>query len=214
VRALYLFHESRRAFIQLRDGLVLGRARGDLNFDEDPLVSRTHCRILIEGDVQYIEDLGSRNRTRVNHVTIEPRTRRRLHLNDVIKIGRQRLILTHQNQSTPVGNVDPTRETLRPELEVRLPHLPELEPVVEPEAPAAPEPAQTRPTLEMEHTRIRPVLLEAPPIQGTHTQSMRRIVREPAPRKRAPRAAGRAGGWIIRFAVALAALAAGWWLSS
>ena len=218
MRALYLFHETKGSFIPLRDGLVLGRSRADLNFEEDPLVSRQHCRILVEGDEHYIEDLGARNRTRINHIALEPKARRRVHLNDVIKVGNQRLILTHQNQAVPVGNVDPTCETQAPILETQrtAPAVLELSPEPPPpEPPKAPPPKAQLGPREFELTRIHTVQLvdseppTLPPVAAK--ERSRRIVRERGPRPRVTRnTAGQES--LLRFIFVATALVAAWYL--
>ncbi|MEM1434544.1 MAG: FHA domain-containing protein [Pseudomonadota bacterium] len=49
-----------------RDSFVLGRdSECDIQLD-DPLVSRHHARVFFEGGIWQIEDLGSRNGTRVD----------------------------------------------------------------------------------------------------------------------------------------------------
>ncbi|MEQ1569709.1 MAG: FHA domain-containing protein [Myxococcota bacterium] len=53
--------------VQLHDGkpLVVGRKRGDLILD-DPLVSGSHCRILVKDEGFVLQDLGSTNGTMVD----------------------------------------------------------------------------------------------------------------------------------------------------
>jgi len=108
MRQLYFFHDQAKTYIPIHDGLVIGRSKGDLHFKDDPLVSRQHCKFTIShGDV-FVEDLGSTNPTRVNRVPLTPKRRRKLLINDVIKVGEQRLILTAQTQTTPTGTQDST----------------------------------------------------------------------------------------------------------
>lgn len=105
---LYFFHDQRKHYIPIHDGLVIGRSKGDLNFEDDPLISRQHCRILIIKGEAYLEDLGSTNPTRVNRVPLLPNRRRRLLINDVVKVGEQRLILTTQTLHKPAGTQEGT----------------------------------------------------------------------------------------------------------
>jgi pSer/pThr/pTyr-binding forkhead associated (FHA) protein len=97
----FLFNDHSRTFVPIRDGMVFGRSSGDLQFREDGLISREHCRIRLQGSSVYIEDLASTNGTKVNSVKIIARRSRRIQFHDVIEIGRQRLILTAQNRHTP-----------------------------------------------------------------------------------------------------------------
>lgn len=53
------------------------------------------------GDEVYIEDLGSTNRTTVNREEIDSHRRKRLRINDVVRIGGQRLVLTRQADAEP-----------------------------------------------------------------------------------------------------------------
>ena len=105
---LFLYHDQRKSFIAVKDGLTLGRTGGDFKFSGDPLVSSLHCRFYVVGCSVYVEDLDSTNRTQVNRVPILPRRRRRVLINDVIKVGNQRLILTQQKVHQPPGSQDET----------------------------------------------------------------------------------------------------------
>lgn len=73
---LFLYHDQRKAFIAIRDGMTIERNDGDFKFSGDPLVSSLHCKIHLVGRSVYIEDLDSNNRTQVNRVPIVPRRRR------------------------------------------------------------------------------------------------------------------------------------------
>ncbi len=106
----YLFNEADSSFIPVQDGFVLGRTEGHLRFEDDLKVSRSHCQLRIIHQELYIEDLASRNQTRVNRVALIPRQPRKIRFNDVIRIGDQRLILTATPTGIPEGNVERTRE--------------------------------------------------------------------------------------------------------
>jgi hypothetical protein len=58
----------------------------------DPLVSRNHARVVVDGDTVTIEDLGSRNGSRVNEHIL--RGTQPLHDGDRIRIGTQDLVFT------------------------------------------------------------------------------------------------------------------------
>lgn len=97
----FLFNNVSKNFFEIWDGFSCGRLEGDLKFPADDVVSRKHCRFSVEGSTVYIEDLHSRNHTKLNTVPIRPGYRRKLHLNDVIEFGVQRFILTNQQIMTP-----------------------------------------------------------------------------------------------------------------
>lgn len=97
----YFFHDQRREFLPIRNGFTLGRIRGHITFSDDARISREHCRIHMIGDAVYIEDLGSTNRTTINRQEIDPFRRQLIRLNDVIRIGQQRLVLTCEKDTEP-----------------------------------------------------------------------------------------------------------------
>jgi pSer/pThr/pTyr-binding forkhead associated (FHA) protein len=69
---------------------LAGRAASaDLRID-DPRVSRLHARIEMREDGVYVEDLGSRNGTAVDGITVDGS--RRLAVDDEIAIGSARVI--------------------------------------------------------------------------------------------------------------------------
>lgn len=82
--ALVLLLQGRR--ITLSPGVhLVGRARdADVRVD-DPCVSRRHARIVVDGDIASIEDLGSRNGTQVGGVPVCRPTR--LTAGDVVALG-------------------------------------------------------------------------------------------------------------------------------
>jgi pSer/pThr/pTyr-binding forkhead associated (FHA) protein len=105
----YLYNNDSGEFREVKDLAFVGRADADLDFPDDHLISRRHCRFSIGANDVYIEDFGSTNQTRVNGVPLTPHKRRRLLLNDVVEVGTQRLILTNQNKRAPSNVKDPER---------------------------------------------------------------------------------------------------------
>jgi hypothetical protein len=73
-----------------RGATLLGRSSECHVTIEDPLVSRQHARIVLEGDEAIVSDLGSRNGVKVNGVTIRQPTL--LQDGDRIRIGTQELV--------------------------------------------------------------------------------------------------------------------------
>lgn len=94
------FEEKHLAVLQLKDTagmatisldtpqIVIGRSKGvDIQI-KDKFISTKHARILVVHNSYYIEDLGSRNGTRVNG---NPISRTRLANQDVINLGQTNL---------------------------------------------------------------------------------------------------------------------------
>jgi len=104
--AFFLFDDRRKHFMEVRSGMTLGRSGADVQFGADELVSRKHCRFVVDGNHIYLEDLGSTNRTKVNSVAVTPGHRRRIQLYDVIELGKQKLILTNRPERRPASTTD------------------------------------------------------------------------------------------------------------
>lgn len=60
-------------------------------FDPDMTVSRLHARISFEGSFFYIEDLKSRNKTRIGALVLTPMKPELLQHEDTVHFGRVRL---------------------------------------------------------------------------------------------------------------------------
>ena len=86
--------------------LVCGREGSHLVFPSDDLMSKKHCRFSLKDGFAYVEDLRSKNRTKVNSLALTPGHPRRLQLNDVVEFGSHRFILTHQNKFAPANIQD------------------------------------------------------------------------------------------------------------
>lgn len=57
-------------------------------FPNSEIVSRVHANLRIEGDIYYVEDVGSSNGTYVNNLPIAPGNRHRLRSGDRIALGK------------------------------------------------------------------------------------------------------------------------------
>ena len=57
-------------------------------FPNSEIVSRVHATIRVEGDVYYIEDVGSSNGTYINNMPLPPGNRHRLRAGDRIALGK------------------------------------------------------------------------------------------------------------------------------
>ena len=60
--------------------------------------SRQHCRLFVEEDAFFLEDLGSMNGTRLNETEVKPGNVHRLTPGDVISAGRVALAFKAQPQ--------------------------------------------------------------------------------------------------------------------
>ena len=96
--AAKLFHVQTNSTIELPVGINLlhigkpnDRIPPDIDvsgFPESEIVSRIHANIRIEGDVYYIEDVGSSNGTYVNNLPLAAGNRHRLRPGDRIALGK------------------------------------------------------------------------------------------------------------------------------
>jgi len=75
-----------------RGATLIGRSSDCHVTIEDPLVSREHARIIIDGDGALCEDLGSRNGVKINGVAIPARKTAPLKDGDRLRIGTQELV--------------------------------------------------------------------------------------------------------------------------
>ncbi|MEM6838309.1 MAG: FHA domain-containing protein [Cyanobacteria bacterium P01_C01_bin.120] len=57
-------------------------------FPDSEIVSRVHASIRVEGDIYYIEDVGSSNGTYINNLPLSPGNRHRLRPGDRIALGK------------------------------------------------------------------------------------------------------------------------------
>jgi hypothetical protein len=73
-----------------RGATLIGRSSDCQVTIEDPLVSRQHARILLEGDEAKVEDLGSRNGVKLNGVAVKQAAT--LKDGDRLRIGTQELV--------------------------------------------------------------------------------------------------------------------------
>lgn len=80
---------------------VIGRGAECQLAVDDPLVSRRHAALHVDGSGVVIEDLGSRNGVRVNGVRIDGPVR--LSSGDRIDIGAQQLVIREATTSPPQG---------------------------------------------------------------------------------------------------------------
>jgi pSer/pThr/pTyr-binding forkhead associated (FHA) protein len=93
-----LLHVQTSTVIELPQGLNLihlgkpnDRIPADVDlsgFPNSEIVSRIHADIRVEGDLYYLEDVGSSNGTYVNNTVLPPGNRHRLRPGDRIALGK------------------------------------------------------------------------------------------------------------------------------
>jgi hypothetical protein len=105
-----------------RGATLIGRSSECHVTIEDPLVSRQHARILIEGDDATLHDLGSRNGVKLNGVAI--RGTAKLKDGDRLRVGTQELVFCRIEASA--STVAKTTGFLRHCAKCRLPYPQEV----------------------------------------------------------------------------------------
>lgn len=80
--------QGRTVFVELADGITIGRKPDNQIALKDNLISSRHCRIVSRSGKWYVEDLGSTNGTFLNDRRVSIAT---LNPGDVLKLGRYRL---------------------------------------------------------------------------------------------------------------------------
>jgi hypothetical protein len=105
-----------------RGTTLIGRSSECQVTIEDPLVSRQHARILIDGDDAVVEDLGSRNGVRVNGHLVKGK--QSLKDNDRLRIGTQELVFCRVEPAQLVNSK--TTGFLRHCTSCRLPYPKEM----------------------------------------------------------------------------------------
>ncbi len=96
---LVLLSDSEPALFSLTSSNLLGRAADNAIRLEDPLVSAHHARISFAGGQWLVEDLGSRNGTRVNELPVD--TPIALASGDIVQLGGK--ALRFSSGPLPVG---------------------------------------------------------------------------------------------------------------
>ncbi|NEQ45340.1 MAG: FHA domain-containing protein [Leptolyngbya sp. SIOISBB] len=98
VNQAQLLHIQTNAAIELPNQLTiihLGKPNDRIpptidvsGFPDSEIVSRVHASIRVEGDIYYIEDVGSSNGTYINNMPLPPGNRHRLRAGDRIALGK------------------------------------------------------------------------------------------------------------------------------
>jgi hypothetical protein len=102
-----------------RGATLIGRSSECHVTIEDPLVSRQHARIIIDGDDATVHDLGSRNGVKLNGSTV--RGKAKLNDGDRLRVGTQELVFCKIEAASP-STVAKTTGFLRHCAKCRLPY--------------------------------------------------------------------------------------------
>ncbi|MBI2711811.1 MAG: FHA domain-containing protein [Bdellovibrio sp.] len=115
-----LHHVNLNRLVNLYSGLTFGRTEGNELFPNDPLVSKVHCKIHINGSEISVEDLGSSNRSKVNGKPIPPNGLTPLRIGDSLEIGNQHFVLQKKGAYAPSASgplaQTPTSESFEDEI--------------------------------------------------------------------------------------------------
>jgi adenylate cyclase len=145
-RTIYSFNGTEKEFQSAEAQIVIGRTSAGvvchLNLSPDFKVSRQHARIILEGNEYWIEDLDSKQGTKVNNQEIRARGKQALRAGDVLIIGETTLRVESAsppgfgesfspNEDTmmppTLANLEPT-EIIGTTMDVRMPSAFEAEP--------------------------------------------------------------------------------------
>lgn len=122
-----VFLASPKRTIALDPGeYVIGRsAEADLQFADDPLMSRRHARLVVKNDTVEIEDLGSFNGTLIDSVLVQHRLR--VPTGSRLRIGSQDFVLRRSPSPRVTRDTAPTardvpvvRDIARPDEELHV----------------------------------------------------------------------------------------------
>ncbi|MGC4064678.1 MAG: FHA domain-containing protein [Polyangiaceae bacterium] len=97
--------------IDVNASVLIGREEGCQVLLDDPLVSRRHAKIVVKDGKLWIEDLGSRNGVSLNGAKIAER--QRLFGGDVLRVGKQEIVVTAATLGDPVELIEPSHPTKR-----------------------------------------------------------------------------------------------------
>lgn len=122
IRINYSYKGIDKVFEREIAAVLIGRHKNDLDIDlaPDMKVSRKHARILFENDEYWIEDLNSKQGTKVNGLKMPSKSRQRLWRDDIIMLGETSLKVDvpHEPEETPDSyTISTVAATLQPPLE-------------------------------------------------------------------------------------------------
>jgi hypothetical protein len=204
--------------VPVRDGLVLGRVAGCDVVIDDVKASRRHARLIVQGGVVEIEDMGSSNGTLLNG---KPVQRRVLRVGDEVCIGATTIVY-EQGQPAAAPAADLDVDLFGDDVPSAPPAAPPPSPPLPAAPPMAPPPVvPPRSTVEFvdEIVEVRkapaPAARPTAPTVGAGVQQKQRVLQFSQQSKRGPLGddlAQMGGGMklLIVAAVALGALGLAW----
>jgi pSer/pThr/pTyr-binding forkhead associated (FHA) protein len=142
--------------VRLFDQFTIGREDCHWTVLNDPSISRRHLKVHVNAGKVLIEDLGTKNRTRLNGKPMVSGMKYLLNSGDEVEIGNQKLIFRSEATS-PLGSGPKTlnqpaldgEETPENKVEITPPRLPLIErPAIEDNPPAQFESASNVPEIE------------------------------------------------------------------
>ena len=219
--------DSGREF-PLDDVAVIGRLKTAQVALSDMSASREHTRVLHQGDMWFLVDLGSRNGTLVNGKKVQ---RHKLAQGDRIAIGKTVMRFEADGGKAPAPEAPeststPTEPLPLTHVHANVPPPPKVEAAAPPKVEAAPPPkVEAKPAAPVEKAPAVPVPRPAGPatralVPQTKALPKREVAADKAPLAASSnRAVALSGGMQAllvagAFLVALAVLGATWWAGS
>ncbi|HEY2518272.1 MAG TPA: FHA domain-containing protein, partial [Polyangiaceae bacterium] len=100
--------------------VILGRGESSCLRLDLASISRRHARLVLGAEV-FVEDLGSRNGTRIGGKVLRPGAPRRLEAGDIVEIGDAMLVVQAAAQAVPRTTLPPERDVVGAEAAASLP---------------------------------------------------------------------------------------------
>lgn len=117
-RIVYSYNGTEKAFQSAEALIVIGRSTPGaichINLSPDFKVSRPHARIFLEGSEYWIEDLESKQGTKVNGQDIQGRGKQQLRAGDVLVIGETTLRVETAKPPAPEERFASNEDTMLP----------------------------------------------------------------------------------------------------
>ena len=117
-RIVYSYNGTEKAFQSAEALIVIGRSTPGaichINLSPDFKVSRPHARIFLEGNEYWIEDLESKQGTKINGQEIQGRGKQPLRTGDVLVIGETTLRVENAKPPAPEERFASNEDTMLP----------------------------------------------------------------------------------------------------
>ncbi len=117
-RVIHSYNGTEKVFESAETQIVIGRSTSgsfcDFNLSPDFKVSRSHARVFLEGNEYWIEDLDSKQGTKVNGEEIKGRGKQELRSGDVVVIGETTLRIENVNPPDTGEGLESNEDTMMP----------------------------------------------------------------------------------------------------